>query len=94
MSETRAIYGSPRAGSRAAALCDGDCNKCPVIGHPNSRMLTAVLNALQVRFGDGAHEIVQGLCPNMTVCHACRVDDFAHVEGCELAPPDQPGGAS
>jgi len=67
-------------------LCDGDCNNCPVIGHGNSRMLTAVLNALHARFGEGVYEIVQNHCPNFTVCHECRMDDFCHVEGCEFAP--------
>jgi hypothetical protein len=27
---------------------------------------------------------VQELCPNLTVCHDCRMDDFCHDEGCEL----------
>lgn len=64
-------------------LCDEDCNNCPLIGHPNSRQLTLVLNALHERFGDGVYEIVQSLCPNMTVCFDCRIDDFVHFESCE-----------
>ena len=65
-------------------LCDKDCNNCPVIGHPNSRLLTKIFNEAQDKFGDEFYDIVQSNCPNMTVCYDCRVDDFCHVEGCEL----------
>lgn len=64
--------------------CDRNCNECPVILHPNSRMLTKVLNELQNKFGDDVYEIVQHNCPNFTVCYDCRIDDFCHFEGCEL----------
>lgn len=62
--------------------CDGDCNHCGVIMHPNSRQLTAVLNALYNRFGNEVYVTVQHMCPNMTCCYDCRLDDFCHVEGC------------
>ena len=65
-------------------LCDEDCNNCPIVLHHNSRQLSLVLNALYERFGDGVYEIVQSLCPNMTVCFDCRIDDFVHGEGCEI----------
>lgn len=65
--------------------CDDDCNHCPIVNHANSRMVTAVLNALVERFGDEAYLIVQSRCPNLTVCFDCRIDDFCHVNGCELA---------
>lgn len=65
-------------------LCNEDCNHCPIIGHPNSRLLTKVLNALLNKFGDGVYKIVQEHCPNFTVCYDCRIDDFCHIEGCEL----------
>ena len=64
--------------------CNEDCNNCPVVSHPNSRMLTKVLNELLDHFGDYAYAIVQRNCPNFTVCYDCRIDDFCHVEGCEL----------
>ena len=63
-------------------LCNGDCNHCPIVSHPNSRMLTRVLNELHNKFGDGVYEIVQRDCPNFTVCYDCRIDDFVHDEGC------------
>lgn len=66
-------------------LCDENCNECPIIGHPNSRMVTKILNELQNKFGDDVCHIVQYLCPNLTCCFDCRIDDFCHIEGCELA---------
>lgn len=65
-------------------LCDRDCNHCSIVVHPNSRMLTRVLNELQDKFGDGVYEIVQSHCPNLTVCYDCHIDDFCHVEGCKI----------
>lgn len=64
--------------------CDGNCNKCPIISHPNSRMLTHILNLLYDEFGDKAYKIIQDNCPNFTVCYDCRIDDFCHIEGCKL----------
>lgn len=66
------------------SLCNKDCNHCPVTLHPNSRMLTKMLNELRDMFGPGVYEIVQRHCPNLTVCFDCRIDDFCHVEGCVL----------
>jgi hypothetical protein len=65
-------------------LCDEDCNNCSLLSHPNSRMLTRVFNELLEKFGNDVYLIVQNLCPNLTVCYDCRVDDFCHWEGCEL----------
>ena len=65
-------------------LCDEDCNHCPMISHPNSRMLTHILNQLHEKFGDEAYKIIQENCPNFTVCYDCRIDDFCHIEGCKL----------
>lgn len=66
-------------------LCDENCNNCPVIGHPNNRMVTKILNELLNKFGDDVYPIVQKNCPNLTVCYDCRVDDFCHDENCELS---------
>lgn len=65
-------------------LCNGDCNHCPLVTHPNSRMLTKVLNELRGKFGKGVYEIIERNCPNLTVCYDCGIDDFGHVEGCEI----------
>lgn len=65
----------------AKYFCNEDCNNCDI---PNNRQLTVVLNALYERFGDEVYSIVQSLCPNMTCCPDCRIDDFCHDEDCEL----------
>ena len=65
-------------------LCDENCNECPIITHPNSRMLTLALNTLQKKFGNEVYRELNGLCPNLTVCYDCRIDDFCHDEGCDL----------
>ena len=65
-------------------FCDEDCNNCPIIGHPNSRELTKILNELVDKFGDEAYAIVQKNCPNLTCCYDCHIDDFCHIEGCEI----------
>ena len=65
-------------------LCDGNCNQCPIIMHENSRMLTYILNKCMDEFGDDFYKIVQGNCPNFTVCHTCRIDDFCHTEDCDI----------
>ena len=70
-------------------LCDENCNECPLIAHKNSRMITHVLNVLFKKFGEDVYELVQGHCPNLTVCYDCRVDDFVHLEGCELAEEEE-----
>ena len=64
--------------------CDDNCNECPVISHPNSRVLTQILNKLHDGFGNGVYRIVQDMCPNFTVCYDCRIDDFCHSEECVL----------
>ena len=65
-------------------LCDEDCNNCPIILHPNNRMVTKILNELLKKFGDDVYPIVENLCPNLTVCYNCRIDDFVHLSGCKL----------
>jgi len=65
-------------------VCNSNCNECPIVTHPNSRMLTKILNELYDKFGNDVYKIVQKNCPNMTVCFDCRIDDFCHIEGCKL----------
>ena len=68
-------------------LCDGNCNECPIIMHPNSRMVTRILNMLHEKFGDDAYVIVQSHCPNLTCCYDCGIDDFCHDSDCILPDP-------
>jgi len=70
--------------SNSQLLCDQNCNECPVINHPNSRMLTKIFNDIYDKFGDESYQIIQKNCPNFTVCYDCRIDDFCNVEGCEI----------
>ncbi len=64
--------------------CNKNCNECPIILHPNSRMLTHILNLLNDKFENKAYKIIQDNCPNMTVCYDCRIDDFEHIDECKL----------
>ena len=75
-------------GKSKKRVCDSDCNNCPIILHPNSKMITKILNQLVDKFGDEAYLIVENNCPNLTVCYDCRIDDFCHVEGCEFLNDD------
>lgn len=65
-------------------LCDENCNQCPIIIHPNNRLLTKTFNELFEMFGNEAYKIIQKNCPNMTVCYDCRIDDFCHIENCKI----------
>lgn len=56
-------------------LCDRDCNNCAVI---ENQQLAVLLNALALRFGDEVWHITNTVCPNMTCCPICRIDDFCH----------------
>ncbi len=71
-------------GYEPSALCDRQCNDCPIIKHPNSRLLTKIMNKAFEQFGENFYAIVQSHCPNLTCCYDCRIDDFAHVEGCKM----------
>ena len=62
----------------------GSCNDCPLMLHQNSRMITRILNELYEKYGKGVYEIVESYCPNLTCCYDCHIDDFCHIEGCEI----------
>lgn len=66
-------------------FCDNNCNECPIVSHSNSKMITVILNTLNNIYGDGVYGEVQKLCPNLTCCYDCHIDDFCHMEGCDLA---------
>lgn len=78
------LRAAPCKKSRPTALCNRNCNRCPIVIHPNSRMVTLILNKARNRFGEEFYDIVQSLCPNLTVCYDCRIDDFCHTGDCEL----------
>ena len=64
--------------------CDSDCNNCPIVSHPNNRLLTKLLNDLHDKFGNEVYQMVETACPNLTVCYDCRIDDFCHIKGCKI----------
>lgn len=64
--------------------CDHNCNECPIIGHPNSRLLTLILDEAYSKFGIEFAAIVQKRCPNLTCCHECRIDNFVHFKACSI----------
>ena len=70
--------------SKPARFCDEHCNECPVISHPNSRLISVILNEAYEKFGDDFYAIVQKHCPNLTCCADCHIDDFCHQAGCEI----------
>ena len=62
-------------------FCDEDCNNCGI--HQN-RQFSLLINTLREKFGKEVYRITQGICPNMTCCADCRIDDFCHDEDCEI----------
>ena len=68
--------------------CDKNCNECPIINHPNTRIVRVILDDILWTVDlDAMNEvlrIVNSHCSNLTVCPSCLVDDFCHAEGCEF----------
>lgn len=62
-------------------FCNGDCNNCEI--HRN-RQFSLLINILHQKFGEEVYNITQMVCPNMTCCADCHIDDFCHIEGCEI----------
>lgn len=65
-------------------LCDRNYNECSLMIAANSRILTKILNELRDKFGSDVTKIVNNHCPNLTCCYDCHIDDFCHLDGCEL----------
>lgn len=56
-------------------LCNQDCNNCEAI---ENKQLSVLLNVLALKFGEEVWHITNRVCPNMTCCPICRIDDFCH----------------
>ena len=56
-------------------LCDENCNDCDAIFN---EQLAVLLNVLALKFGDEVWHITNHVCPNMTCCPICHIDDFCH----------------
>lgn len=62
-------------------LCTENCNECEVI---QNRQLALMLNYLIEKYGEQMIQEVNKFCPNLTCCPGCRIDDFCHINGCEI----------
>lgn len=60
-------------------ICDEICNGCR--NNRSSRASYRILQLINERDESIIKEINK-ICPNMSCCPECRVDDFCHVEGC------------
>ena len=56
-------------------LCNEDCNNCEAI---ENKQLSVLLNVLALQFGEKVWNITNHVCPNMTCCPICHIDDFCH----------------
>ena len=68
-------------------FCDPgkDCNDCPLMEDtPYNRFLYKILSTANDKFGKEFYHHIKTLCPNLTCCPVCRVDDFTHIEDCWL----------
>lgn len=59
----------------AREFCDRDCNNCEAIRNPQ---LSLLMNVLHKIFGGDVIGITNTVCPNMTCCSDCHIDDFCH----------------
>lgn len=66
------------------SICDNDCNSCAIISSKNSRVITNILNKLHNKFGNEVYNIIQSICPNLTTCCNCRIDNFSHNDTCTI----------
>lgn len=57
-------------------LCDERCNGCEAT---ENRQAALLMNVLREVYGDGVVQIANSICPNMTCCPDCRIDDFCHM---------------
>lgn len=59
----------------AKELCDINCNECEAI---QNRQVALLLNVFALRFGAEVWWITNRICPNLTCCPICHIDDFCH----------------
>lgn len=67
--------------------CATDCNNCKEL--QNRKVSYLILASLAMKSKD-VYPFVNKMCPNMTVCPECRVDDFTHVESCSIGKMLEP----
>jgi len=63
-------------------LCDEDCSHCEAM---ENREVALLMNVLYLFYGDSVIQLANEVCPNMTCCPDCRIDDMTHMaEECEF----------
>lgn len=71
-------------------FCDNNCNECSLLFAEDEKSFNALkqmhvlLDALELAFGEGVTQIANMICPNLTCCPNCHIDDFSHFENCEI----------
>lgn len=68
-------------------FCNEKCCECSLtqLDESNGRkQLDLLLNILVNIYGDDVIKIANKVCPNLTCCSDCRIDDFCHTMGCEI----------
>ncbi len=63
-------------------LCNGDCIRCEIMRSKNRPKIYVIFGVLHELF-EGAYQIINDICANMTTCPLCCSDDFSHEEGCQ-----------
>ena len=58
-------------------LCDEDCNNCTAI---ENKQVALLLNVFALKYGEEVWWITNKICPNLTCCPICHIDDFCHDE--------------
>ena len=61
----------------ATILCNHSCNECEAV---ENKQVALLLNVLALRFGEEVWWITNRICPNLTCCPICHVDDFCHFD--------------
>lgn len=62
-------------------LCDNDCNTCEAI---QNKQVALLLNVLALVYGKGIWWITNRICPNLTCCPNCHIDDFCHWKDADI----------
>lgn len=67
---------SPHRMERTKFFCNERCSGCEAT---ENRQAALLMNVLREVYGDGVVQIANSVCPNMTYCPDCRIDDFRHM---------------
>lgn len=52
--------------------------------NPVDKEIYFVLEEMDMDSGGEVVKYLNTICPNLTVCPECRVDDFVHIQGCSM----------